>query len=1056
MSDVIDAAKENGQEIMRAVRDSVNDAAFGVATLADYPGLYGDPGDYPWRLDQSITNDINQVQSVIQGLELYSGGDTPESYARAFYESLFIEWRPGAKRVIVLFADSPAHDPDFYSEDYGIDPGPDEEIGTIDDIFLSGVIEALAEMPITVIPINSDLSGNLDTRAGLDYVSRETGGQLFEIGAASDAPDAVIEGLDATVERISNLTAELSGEPPDWVTLVGGEYSDVGGGETAAFGLEIDPPEGTVGGDYSFNVLVTADGALLAEIPVDITIGGSSIELSSLLDKKREIISFMLSPETELEILDITVPFATVEGYGTSEENVRDWLESISDDESAATLGAVSRLLSQEDGLKRLWIAGADTSNVAGKNIGNIVLVGWSGLNLFKFLKRPDIAHRGMRGLTTKVRNKLFTQINIKLVDAVTWAIDFLLNQLPNQEDPSIRDYRAILHGTMAIAKEAIDEGAGLQDLVSKGLVPLAVVDGASKSHIIRTTEYVNAGLSATQAYAAFSTTREDAIANASEAEASKESLLLDIEGGVNNLNDQARELEKVQALAKVAADVADAGALLAAAGVVTSAVAVLAKVVAIVSRVIDASTSGYLVGHAGLIWWQLPGTAQEVTRVVFPGAYTARKTDAYSLGKLAPEVAVFETATLNYAQPLELELDGASDDYIAALQEIRNAVNVGDPDNLELALDPLVEADRELDAAMRTAQAPAMVAAGSPELGADLNWQQAYSDMAAGYNHFSLDGALLYLYMYGYLSDPEDEVIKSNLLTSISDVEESVTESREAIANILPLTSDFVTRPIITISEISYPDELLIGDAFDLGVTLDNAVPLVAESVTVQLIPQAGLELIGAEVLEVGQIVEMGNARASYPLRITDEEGIATLVTSSGNGLDQTRSVVILASDESVLSESDLPDEPLATSSSFPERGNRAGVFLVILGLLSLGVLGLFIYTSRGRHNAGPSNRAQAAVPLLIIGSGSQARSTQIWDGMVIGRGNDADFRIADSAVSRRHAQVRFVDSVWYIRDLESTFGTFVNDQQVQVSPLNGGDHIRLGDTELIVRINR
>lgn len=70
-----------------------------------------------------------------------------------------------------------------------------------------------------------------------------------------------------------------------------------------------------------------------------------------------------------------------------------------------------------------------------------------------------------------------------------------------------------------------------------------------------------------------------------------------------------------------------------------------------------------------------------------------------------------------------------------------------------------------------------------------------------------------------------------------------------------------------------------------------------------------------------------------------------------------------------------------------------------------------------------------------------------------VIGRGQDADLRLPDTGVSRRHAEVRFDGHSAVLHDMGSTNGTTVNGQQVQSWQLQHGDVIRLGHSTLVYR---
>src|ERR687887_1583401 len=62
------------------------------------------------------------------------------------------------------------------------------------------------------------------------------------------------------------------------------------------------------------------------------------------------------------------------------------------------------------------------------------------------------------------------------------------------------------------------------------------------------------------------------------------------------------------------------------------------------------------------------------------------------------------------------------------------------------------------------------------------------------------------------------------------------------------------------------------------------------------------------------------------------------------------------------------------------------------------------------------------------------------------IGRRETNDLRLAGSEVSRDHAEIAAGDKTFVIRDRNSRYGTYVNDQQVTEHTLSHGDRIRLG----------
>ncbi len=72
----------------------------------------------------------------------------------------------------------------------------------------------------------------------------------------------------------------------------------------------------------------------------------------------------------------------------------------------------------------------------------------------------------------------------------------------------------------------------------------------------------------------------------------------------------------------------------------------------------------------------------------------------------------------------------------------------------------------------------------------------------------------------------------------------------------------------------------------------------------------------------------------------------------------------------------------------------------------------------------------------------------------LTLGRGSTADVMIADESVSREHAAVRIDGDTMVVEDLESSNGTIVNGEVREQARLEDGDLIRVGDTELEVRI--
>jgi hypothetical protein len=71
----------------------------------------------------------------------------------------------------------------------------------------------------------------------------------------------------------------------------------------------------------------------------------------------------------------------------------------------------------------------------------------------------------------------------------------------------------------------------------------------------------------------------------------------------------------------------------------------------------------------------------------------------------------------------------------------------------------------------------------------------------------------------------------------------------------------------------------------------------------------------------------------------------------------------------------------------------------------------------------------------------------------LVIGRGAEADLRLTDTGVSRRHVELQVEPNGVTLVDLQSTNGTSVNGRMVDRAQLNDGDRISLGATVMVFR---
>src|SRR3954463_3823121 len=105
------------------------------------------------------------------------------------------------------------------------------------------------------------------------------------------------------------------------------------------------------------------------------------------------------------------------------------------------------------------------------------------------------------------------------------------------------------------------------------------------------------------------------------------------------------------------------------------------------------------------------------------------------------------------------------------------------------------------------------------------------------------------------------------------------------------------------------------------------------------------------------------------------------------------------------------------------------------------------------GFHQVGPGGRA-AATDASLVGPRGGGREPgdrfDLFGGISIGRSADADVRIEDRYASGVHARVYSRGANYYVEDMNSTNGTFLNGGRLNgEAQLNDLDEVRIGNTE-------
>lgn len=99
------------------------------------------------------------------------------------------------------------------------------------------------------------------------------------------------------------------------------------------------------------------------------------------------------------------------------------------------------------------------------------------------------------------------------------------------------------------------------------------------------------------------------------------------------------------------------------------------------------------------------------------------------------------------------------------------------------------------------------------------------------------------------------------------------------------------------------------------------------------------------------------------------------------------------------------------------------------------------------------PDEHLKAGQGLLMVKRGPNAGSTFMLEGDVttVGRNPDSDVFLDDITVSRHHAELQCRDGAFFVHDVGSLNGTYVNGERVDATRLASGDEVQIGRFKLV-----
>jgi pSer/pThr/pTyr-binding forkhead associated (FHA) protein len=108
-----------------------------------------------------------------------------------------------------------------------------------------------------------------------------------------------------------------------------------------------------------------------------------------------------------------------------------------------------------------------------------------------------------------------------------------------------------------------------------------------------------------------------------------------------------------------------------------------------------------------------------------------------------------------------------------------------------------------------------------------------------------------------------------------------------------------------------------------------------------------------------------------------------------------------------------------------------------------------------RDKPTAKPKGGGKAPRSLVVLDEqGSKVQTVQLNGTLQVGRAEACQIQLPDTYASSFHARIFNRDGSWYIEDLGSTNGTYVNQRRITApAELRAGDRVKIGKTTLDLR---
>lgn len=130
--------------------------------------------------------------------------------------------------------------------------------------------------------------------------------------------------------------------------------------------------------------------------------------------------------------------------------------------------------------------------------------------------------------------------------------------------------------------------------------------------------------------------------------------------------------------------------------------------------------------------------------------------------------------------------------------------------------------------------------------------------------------------------------------------------------------------------------------------------------------------------------------------------------------------------------------------------------ILLLLLVYTFIGWISYLIYSDlRDKRKMGSGETPAPSITFQFGGDDEKIEKTYTKSNIIFGRDPVSDLLINDDRVSLRHCKIAHYQNQWWIEDLGSTNGTYLNNSLVTSNiVLMDGDILRLGHEEIRIKL--